>query len=587
MSKSNIVLAFIISLAFALRIFAIDSIPFGFTPDEASFGYDAYSILKTGKDQWGKILPITLESFGDFKLPIYSYITIPSVAVFGLTKFAVRLPNAIIGTLAVLVTFLLVRELFKKTRGKDYPVDSGFSDLTTHNSQLGLVAAFMLAISPWHIMMSRGAFEANLTTFFMTLGSLLFLKGLSNPKFMNFSALAFGLNLFTYHSARLITPLVVIILVIIYKKELFWDNKTKNLNLVKLFKPVLIFSVFLIFAFYSLFIGGGRRAKDLTIFSGALNQASEERFIAIYQGESQGVARLFHSKYQKMSERFYTNYLSYFSPNFLFVSGPAESTYGMIRGRGVLYWFEFIFLIAFIYKLIIAEDKKPYLFIVSWVIVGPIAASLTTGPGYAANRAETMLPGLTIASAVGLVSLVTFWAKYLNNNIVLRKTLYSVFIGVYLLSFIGFVEEYFIVSPYTNSNAMLYGNLEVSNWLSKNAKDKKHIILSKNLSEPHIYVAFAESWSPTQYQSATVDWERYKLQGLSFLDQLDSYSLGKYTFTNIDFKKYQDEKDTVLVGRPSEFPDYVKPIARFLYPDGTSAVVVVEPFKEAYAAKIN
>src|SRR3990167_1382093 len=106
-------LAGILALAFVLRVVGLSSFPPGFTPDEASFGYDAYSILKTGKDQWGKPFPLVLESFGDFKSPLYAYLTVPSVAAFGLNKFAVRFPNAILGTLAVLAAYLLAGKLFR------------------------------------------------------------------------------------------------------------------------------------------------------------------------------------------------------------------------------------------------------------------------------------------------------------------------------------------------------------------------------------------------------------------------------------------------------------------------------------------
>src|SRR3989304_6475119 len=112
------ILGAILLFGFFLRFIAIDKIPAGFTPDEASFGYDAYSILNTGKDQWGHTLPLVFESFGDYKSPLYVYITIPSVLVFGLNKFSVRLPNAIIGTLAIYAVYLLVIEIFHNKEEK-------------------------------------------------------------------------------------------------------------------------------------------------------------------------------------------------------------------------------------------------------------------------------------------------------------------------------------------------------------------------------------------------------------------------------------------------------------------------------------
>ncbi|KKQ43486.1 MAG: hypothetical protein US60_C0001G0001, partial [Microgenomates group bacterium GW2011_GWC1_37_8] len=113
LSGLNIALLLIILLSFIVRVVGIGKYPVGFTQDEASFGYDAYSLLKTGKDQWGVSFPLVLRSFGDFKLPLYTYLTVPSVAIFGLNEFATRLPNAIFGALAVLATYLMVLEFTK------------------------------------------------------------------------------------------------------------------------------------------------------------------------------------------------------------------------------------------------------------------------------------------------------------------------------------------------------------------------------------------------------------------------------------------------------------------------------------------
>src|SRR3990167_9571166 len=136
---NRLLLVLIIFFAFLLRIFAIDVIPVGFTPDEASFGYDAYSILHTGKDQWGHTFPLVLESFGDFKPPLYAYLTMPSVAFFGLNKFAVRLPNALLGTAAVYITYLLVNELQKRVKNQSPTSKAGQASLITNHQSLASI----------------------------------------------------------------------------------------------------------------------------------------------------------------------------------------------------------------------------------------------------------------------------------------------------------------------------------------------------------------------------------------------------------------------------------------------------------------
>jgi hypothetical protein len=101
----------ILALGLILRLVSLSELPYGFTPDEASFGYDAYSIIQTGRDQWGERLPLVFKSFGDYKAPFYTYLSIPSVYFFGLNKFVVGLPNVLFGTLAIYSTYLITKEL--------------------------------------------------------------------------------------------------------------------------------------------------------------------------------------------------------------------------------------------------------------------------------------------------------------------------------------------------------------------------------------------------------------------------------------------------------------------------------------------
>ena len=161
--KNNLPLISIIVIAVIFRFVNLANIPIGFNDDEAAFGYNAYSILKTGKDEWGRFLPFPVfESFGDWKLVVYLYLTAVSQFFFGLNELATRLPSALFGVLAVIACYLLSKELFDK--------------------RIALFSAFFLAISPWHIHFSRGAWEVNVATFFITLGLWLFLKALNNPK---------------------------------------------------------------------------------------------------------------------------------------------------------------------------------------------------------------------------------------------------------------------------------------------------------------------------------------------------------------------------------------------------------------------
>ncbi|MFZ5845558.1 MAG: glycosyl transferase, partial [Patescibacteria group bacterium] len=98
-----IILTLILIIAATLRLYRLSVIPPGVNRDEASIGYTAYSLLKTGRDEYGRFLPLSFQSFGDWKLPLYIYTTTLFVKIFGLSELAVRLPSAIAGILTVLL----------------------------------------------------------------------------------------------------------------------------------------------------------------------------------------------------------------------------------------------------------------------------------------------------------------------------------------------------------------------------------------------------------------------------------------------------------------------------------------------------
>lgn len=558
----------IVFLALFLRTVNLFDYPVGFTPDEASFAYDAYSILKTGKDQWGVPFPLVLESFGDYKAPVLSYLTIPFVSMLGLLKESVRLPNALLGTLAVFVTYLMVKEFLNY--GNKNQKGSRKTEI------VAITTSFLLAISPWHVQMSRGGFEANLTTFFMPLGVLFFLKGLKNKKYLYWSSLSFGINLFTYHSAKLVTPFIIFFLVFIFKKKIAKLWKTKPYKRAFVFSTAVL-SVFVIVTFYTFRIGAGARAKDVSIFGGAMQEASVDRLIAIENGMPLWTAKALHNKYIVVPERFLNNYAQYFSGRFLFVFGPAEGTYGMVPGQGVLYWFELPFLIAFIIYVFNKKTKLAYL-VSFWLIVAPIPASLAQGVGFSANRAVIMLPAFSVASALGGYYIYSESKKMLTKKHLLRPVLvfYSLIV---LATFLIFLERYFVLSPVKIGQDMLYGNLEAAVW----ARDKKadKVIISKGLSEPHIYIAFAAHFDPSDYQKFSANWD-YKAKNVSWVDQMPEYRLGNYIFKSIDWSK-DSAGNTYLIGRPEDFPANISPRYVIDYPNNTPAVYIVDPSIKNYA----
>ena len=193
----------IVALAMPVRGVGVDDNPPGFFTDEASAGYNAYTILKSGHDQHGESWPLLFRSVGDYKLPVFIYSTVPLVAVLGLTETAVRLTSATYGTLAVLATFFFASVVFR-------------------DRWVGVAAAFFLAILPWHIHYSRTGFGEMVSFLpFLVLAVTLFLLGLRHNKLWPLAAIVLGLTLYTYRAAWVVVPPLALFLGLLYFRELF------------------------------------------------------------------------------------------------------------------------------------------------------------------------------------------------------------------------------------------------------------------------------------------------------------------------------------------------------------------------------
>src|SRR5262245_14702779 len=140
----------ILALAALLRLAWLGSLPAGLSHDEAVKGYDAWSVLHTGRDQYGVRFPLVFRALGDQREALLPYLIVASEAALGPTDVAVRLPTALAGIALVGALFLLGR--------------AAFGPVT------GLIAAALLAVSPWHVQVSRLAFRAGLLPLTTILG---------------------------------------------------------------------------------------------------------------------------------------------------------------------------------------------------------------------------------------------------------------------------------------------------------------------------------------------------------------------------------------------------------------------------------
>ena len=505
--KQNFAIILILLLAAGFRFYKLTEVPPSLNWDEVSHGYNAYSILKSGKDEWGKFLPTIFRAYGDYKLSVYVYLTSLSVGLFGLNAFAVRLPSVLAGLVIVLFTYKLTDEIFSSSRKKTKRNHKRYNDrYHCSGHQIGLVAAFLVTVEPWSFFLSRGAFEANLAQAFIVAGIYFFLRGVqainSHPEFISgskilkrvqndknlpLSTILLGLSVWTYNSARVFVPLLLLGLVLIYRKHLTEFYKKK-----KTFATgcLLLATFFLLPMFFQLInpAGQARYGWVAIIDEGAIGQIIEARNNSEFNST---LTKLIYNRPTYFASQFVKNYLSHISGDFLFFKGGSHYQFS-VPGHGLLYPINLIFLLVGIFLLLKKRDKTSLLLLV-WFYLAPIPSSLTRESPHVL-RAITFLPTPMIISAYGLIFLID---KFKKNKLFTTMT-YIIVVGLF---FINYLSRYFSDYKRNYSWSWQYGYEQVVDYVKQNYDGYDKIIITKKYGEPHEFFLFHWPWDPVKYQS--------------------------------------------------------------------------------------
>ena len=541
MKRKTAVLLTILLVAAALRLYQLGQNPPSLDWDEASIGYNAYSILKTGKDEYGNSFPIAIRSFNDYKPPLYTYAAVSSIAVFGLTEFAVRFPSALAGILTVLVTYFLVKELFTINKTiKQF-----------NNIAIAALAALLLAISPWHLQFSRVAFEANLALFFFTLAMYLFLKWLRSAKavFLFGSSIAFASTMYTYHSARAVVPAFILLMALIFRKLLVQRWKEIGLG--------FIVGLFLMVPIALTFIRGSAQARFsvVSVFTNPGIYTQEQERLerqAEYRTEDSDRGSIFapfHQRSLVFTTIIVEGYLKHFNFDFLFLRGDGIGRHSAV-GMGLLYLWEFPFLLYGLYTMI--KDKWSGMkLIFPWLAVAPLASALTTQAPHAV-RALLMLPVLQIITAYGIIHALR----------ILKKNRYvSVFIGLLVcINFVYYLNLYYIHTPIERSHDWQYGYKEMVEIVTSLGDDAETVIVTQRYDQPYIFFLFYDKTDPSYYQSVA---------------ESGAAGFGKYRFRKVEYAKDSQLPRTLIIGAPDEIPSDATVLDTVKFRNGKTAFVLV------------
>lgn len=509
----------IVILASALRLYQIQNLPPGVNRDEAAIGYTAYSLLHTGRDEYGKFLPLAFESFGDWKLPLYIYTTVGSVFFFGLNEFAVRLPSALAGIGMVILSYFLVKEL-------------------TKNNKLAFLSMAVMAIAPWAIHFSRVAEESNLAAFLITAAVLLFLKSFKKTWLAILSAVLFALTYFTYAGNYVFTTLLVFGLVCFYWK-----------NILKTKATVTAVGIFLLL---SLMIGMVNLSANHTKISGigifgdpSIVHAQIELPRLQYSNPNSFAAKFFHNRIIYGTQQFFINYANAFSPQFLFEVGGTNHAHN-IENFGNAYLIEFPFFFLGLVSLFVLQKGKEKKLILWWLLISPVAASITKDAPHSA-RMFAVFPIFSIVIAMGIIYVLNLFKQK-----IVRLAAFSVLIILYTVNLGIYLDTYYVHFPINEAESWGYIYRDLYTQLQKTEFNNKQIVISKPTYSPYIFLLFYSHYDPTLYQRQAV---RYPATSDGFYHVKQ---FGKYIFEDIDWQRDLQQPNTVLVNDYITTPENIR-----------------------------
>lgn len=495
MRRKNILLIAIFLIGFLLRFYRLGEVPVGFHRDEALLGYNAYSILKTGKDINGIFLPLHLESV-IYSPAGYSYFTIPSIYIFGLNPFSVRFPSAFFGSLTIILTFLFVKELFRDNKY--------FSSY-----DLALLSSLFLAFSPWHINLSRTVIENTIVVFLVTLGTYIFLKWVRNKKnyLLFLSFFSFGIGLFVYQAARAFLPLFLPLLILLFIK----NNRIK-IYLFLLFILLIILPLFLVLISPNL----TSRINSLSIFKNPETQLILDEGIREdgVSNVSSIITRTFHNKAIGYSSLFLQNYFKHFSYDFLFTENHFPERFKTSR-MGLLYIFELPLIFFGVYFLF-KTKKRESLIIFAWILLAPIGSSLTFDDVPNFQRTLIIFPALSVVCAAGLIFLLQLKIRY-------KKFLQGILLVFFSYSILFYLHQYYVHDLRRKPWLMNDGYKELVAKVNSYLPNYKKTIITNRETAPTIFFLFYSNYDPGSFQKETKG---------KFGADSDSVNFYKYVFTD-------------------------------------------------------
>lgn len=475
LNKTFLYIILIFLGALFIRLFLLNVIPVGFHGDEVNIAYNAWSLKETGKDINGNFLPIVINQWGDYRAAGYYYFTALSFFIFGLSDWAVRFPAAFFGSLSVILIWLIADKLY--------------------NRNFAWTSAIMLAIFPWHILISRSTSESVVSLFFVLLGIFLGNKALQSTRsiiliFLSF--LSFFLSFITYHAARYSVPIFLLGLCLFLTNH--YDLKKRIL--------IISFVIFTCITSYALYITSGSvRANQTSIFTFPETKYVLEESIREDGIQNPLYTRIWHNKLISYSTQALNNGLQHLSPSFLLFDNFLPNRYRAGHVTLMPLWMFCLFVVGL---SVVVNDVFTKKYLQSLVLLWALTASLvptafTFEDIPNVQRSSLFIPIAVVLVAIGFhKSIQLIKGKY--------KLLFLILATIIVLFSAGqFAHEYFKHSFTHKTLFRNSGEKELVTYLNTVSDTNETAIVTASADNNEIYYYWYLRKSPKLVQSLPVN----------------------------------------------------------------------------------
>jgi 4-amino-4-deoxy-L-arabinose transferase-like glycosyltransferase len=501
LKKHHQVLLLVTCLGLFLRIYALGENPVALNQDEAVNGYDAYALGMTLRDHHGNFLPVMMESFGDWASPLLTYVTVPFVRILGLSEFSTRLPAALLGVGSIPLIYVLAYQLFAER-------------------WLALLSAFLLAIMPWSITLSRFAIPPSAITFFLLLFLISFCSLIN--KLQNYSTsvshkINNGIALST-----IATSITAALLTYSYPTQ-------------KVFVPLFLLGGVIVF------LGRSHRIRGFYIFGSYLLMVLPLYLPSLLDPEK------YNKRFQEVSILkpgqnvvlgFIFRYTSNFLPDNIFGRGDRILIQRVPHFGNVYDFLSILFYLGCLVCLWAIWQRESFVHLKRssamllglWLVLFPIPSSLTKDYYHT-------LRGLHGFPLVVLMIVLGVWIIHQEiKHKQIRQCLIGILLFLCFANTISFGMLYFTAYPALSKIGFQFGIKPAMSYMIAHEQDYKKVVVDTGINQPYIYVLFYTQFDPRRLSSTEIDsysdeegWVRFR-------------KLDKYEFRSIsteEVAKYQ------------------------------------------------